>query len=65
MLYEVITYPAYLKDIAYRIDYDWDDIASIKKIHVITSYSIHYTKLYEKDIKCVILLKELLIKLIK
>jgi len=29
-------YPAYLKDIAYRIDYDWDDIASIKKIHPLT-----------------------------
>ncbi|QEN06305.1 excinuclease ABC subunit B [Thiospirochaeta perfilievii] len=29
-------YPAYLKDLAYRIEYDWDDIASIKKIHPLT-----------------------------
>ncbi|MBN2618205.1 MAG: excinuclease ABC subunit B [Spirochaetales bacterium] len=29
-------YPAYLKDVAYRIEYDWDEIESIKKIHPLT-----------------------------
>ena len=29
-------YPAYLKDIAYRIEYDWDEISTIKKIHPLT-----------------------------
>jgi len=29
-------YPAYLKDLAYRVEYDWDDISSIKKIHPLT-----------------------------
>lgn len=29
-------YPAYLKDVAYRLEYDWDEIASIKRIHPLT-----------------------------
>ncbi|MGL1892060.1 MAG: excinuclease ABC subunit UvrB [Spirochaetaceae bacterium] len=29
-------YPAYLKDVAYRIEYDWDEVSSIKKIHPLT-----------------------------
>lgn len=29
-------YPAYLKDVAYRIEYDWDEIEAIKRIHPLT-----------------------------
>lgn len=54
-------YPAYLKDIAYRIDYDWDEISSIKKIHPLTGnvlddidecdiYPAKHFVLEEKDI---------------